>query len=90
MSIPKNKPNSEEIQKLINRLVYEDEAELEDIILACYSHVVSKYIYADATGDLDEKWANLEDAMEAFVIERMRQSGDMETLLIFQKTSYIK
>lgn len=64
------KPTADHIQKVINNWIGECDADLEDIILACYSHVVEMYIYSHANNLPYEKWNNLSEAIEPFLFER--------------------
>lgn len=64
------KPTADDIQKIINNLIWECDADLEDIILACCSHVAEKYMYSHANNLPYEKWSNLFEAIEPFLFER--------------------
>jgi hypothetical protein len=64
------KPTADDIQKVINNLIWERDADLEDIILACYRPVIERYMYSHANNLPYEKWSNLSEAIEPFLFER--------------------
>lgn len=78
-----NKPNLEDIKKLINQLIYEKEVELEYILLACYSHVVDRYMHKEDAGLPYENWERLVRALDPFVEERMKPEDLQELKQLF-------
>lgn len=70
----KTKPTSDAIQEIINKLIYEQDADLKDIFRACYSHAVEKWMILDSSGRPEApQWGELVDAMEFFIDEDTRR-----------------